>query len=71
MLSNLRGGQHGHLTLTTISKEYAAQMGFSFVPPHNPGNYQPTMGNSKEQDLGTEKFRQNQVMFRKYTAVDR
>ena len=41
-----------------------------FVPPHNPGNYLPTMGNSQEQALGTEKFRKNQAMFQKYTNVD-
>ena len=29
------------------------------------------MGNAQEQALGTEKFRQNQALFRKYTAVDR
>ena len=28
------------------------------------------MGSAQEQALGTEKFRQNQVLFRKYTAVD-
>ena len=28
------------------------------------------MGNAQEKALGTEKFRQNQVLFRKYTAVD-
>ena len=45
-------------------------MGFAFVPPHNPVNYLPTMGTTQEQPLRTEKFRQNQAMFRKYTAVD-
>ena len=28
------------------------------------------MGSAQEQALGTEKFRQNQALFRKYTAVD-
>ena len=28
------------------------------------------MGNAQEQVIGTEEFRQNQAMFRKYTAVD-
>ena len=36
--SNLGGGRHGHLAWTTTSKEYAAQTGFAFVPPHKPGN---------------------------------
>ena len=46
------------------------QTGFAFVPPHNPGNYAQSMGRAQEQAIGTEKFWQNQVMFRKYTAVD-
>ena len=29
------------------------------------------MGSAQEQALGNEKFRQNQVLFRKYTTVDR
>ena len=29
------------------------------------------MGSAQEQALGTEKFRQNQALFRKYTTVDR
>ena len=45
-------------------------MGYAFVPPHNPGDYPPTMGNSQEQALGTEHFQQNQAIFRKYIAVD-
>ena len=52
------------------SKYYAAHMVFVFVPPHNPGNYPPTMGNAQDQALGTEKFWKNQALFRKYTAVD-
>ena len=55
---NLGGVRQGHLVLTMTSKEYAAQTGFAFVPPHNPSNYPPTMGNAQEQALGTEKFRQ-------------
>ena len=38
--------------------------------PHNPSNYPQSMENSQEEVLGTEKFRQNQALFRKYTAVD-
>ena len=38
--------------------------------PHNPGNYPQSIGSAQEQSLGTEKFRQNQALFRKYTAVD-
>ena len=47
------------------------QTGFAFVPPHNSGKYPQNMGSAKEQALGTIKFRQKQVLFRKYTAVDR
>ena len=70
MASNLRGGQHGHLMLKMIDKEYRAHKGFAFVPPHNRGDYPRSMGDAQEQALGTEKFRQNQALFRKYTAVD-
>ena len=41
------------------------------MPPHNPGNYPQSMGSAQEQALGTQKFRQNQTLFRKYTAMDR
>ena len=68
---NIGGGQYGHLALTMTAEEYRAQTGFAFVPPHNPCNYPQRMGNTQEQALGTEKFRQNQVLFRKYTAVYR
>ena len=67
---DLIGGWHGHLDLKMTSKYYESQTGFDFVPPHNPGDYPPTMGNPQDQALGTEKFRQNQALFRKYTAVD-
>ena len=43
--SNLGGGEHGHLTLTITAEKYLAQMGYKFLPPHNPGNYPPTIGN--------------------------
>ena len=69
MLSNLRGGWHGHLTLKMASKEYAAQTGFAFVPPHKPVNYPPTMGYTQYQALGTEKLQKNQALFQKYTSV--
>ena len=68
--SNLGGGQHGHLTLTMTAGEYMEQTGFAFVQMHNPDNYPQSMKSSKEQALGTEKFQQNQALFRKYTAVD-
>ena len=68
--SNLGGGRHGHLTLTMMNEEYIEQTGFAFVTPHNPGNHPQSMGSAQEQVLVTEKFRQNQAMFRKYTAVD-
>ena len=61
---------HGHLALTITAKEYTAQTVYPFVPPHNPGNYPPTTGTSQEQPLRTEKFLQNQAIFRRYTAVD-
>ena len=50
-------------------KEFKKNMGFSFVLPHNPGNYPQIVGNAKEQALGIETFPQNQAFFRKYTAV--
>ena len=70
VVSNLRGAQHGHLALIMTVKEYMEQTGFAFVTPHNPGNCSQRMGSSQEQALGTENFRQNQALFRKYTAVD-
>ena len=41
--SNLGGGWHRHLAPTMKSEDYAAQTGFAFVMPNNPGNYPPTM----------------------------
>ena len=70
VLSNLGGGRHGHLALTMTSEEYAAQKGLSFVRPHKPVNYPPTMGDTQEQALGTEKLRKNQALFQKYTSID-
>ena len=67
---NLEGGQHGNLALTMTAEEYMAQTGFSVVHPHNLGKYPQIMGKAQEQALGTEKFRQNQALFLKYTAVD-
>ena len=52
------------------SNDYAAYTGFEFVPLHNPGNYSPKMGKDKNQALRTEKFQQNQALFRKYIAID-
>ena len=49
LVSNLGEGQHGHLALTMISEYYMEEMGYTFFPPHNPGYYPPTMGNSQEQ----------------------
>ena len=42
-----------------------------FLPPHNPRNYPPTMGTDQEQVLVSERFRQNQALFRRCTAVER
>ena len=68
--SNLGRGRHGHRTLTMTAEEYMEQTGFEFVLPHNPGEYPNSMGGAQEQALITEKFRQNQVLFRKHTAVE-
>ena len=68
--SNLGGGRHGHLALTMKAKYYRSQTLFAFFLPHNPDDYPQIMGNTQEQALGTENFRQNQALFRKYTAVD-
>ena len=40
------------------------------MPPHNPGDYPHSVRSARQQALGTEKLRQNQALFRKYTAVD-
>ena len=45
--SNLGGGRHRHLVLTITDEEYTTQTGYVFVPPHNPGDYPPTMGTSQ------------------------
>ena len=45
------------------------QIGFAFVPPHNPSKYPKSMRSAQEQALRTENFLQNQAMFQKYTAV--
>ena len=71
MASNLAGGRHGHLALTMTAVEYRALIVFVFVLPQNLGDYPQSMGSYQEQALGTEKFRQNQALFRKYTPVDR
>ena len=68
--SNFRGGRHEDLMLMMTSEEYKTQTIFLFVPMHNPGDYPQSIGNVQEQALGTEKFRQNQALLRKYTAVD-
>ena len=69
MALNLRGGRHVHLTLENTSKEYTAQTGYAFVPPHNPGDCPPTKGTAQEKVLGTERFQQNHAIFRRYTAM--
>ena len=68
--SNFGGVRHGHLGLMMMADKYMEQTVFAFVPPHIPGKYPQSMGSAQEQALGTEKFRQNQALFRKYTAVD-
>ena len=54
--SNLRGLRHGNLALPITAENYMEQMEYSFVPPHNPVDYPPTMGTSQEQALRTEQF---------------
>ena len=68
--SNLGGGRHGQLVLTTTDEEYMSQKRYAFVPPRNPGNYPPTMGTTQVQAIETERFRKNQELFRRYTAVE-
>ena len=67
---NIVGGQHGHLALLMTAEDYMEQTIFAFVPLYNPGGYPHSIGSTQEQVLRTEKFRQNQAMFRKYTAMD-
>ena len=54
--SNLGGGRHRHCVMLMTAKEYTEQIGFAFVPLHNPGNYPQSIGSAQEQALGTEKF---------------
>ena len=69
-MSNLRGGWYGHLMLTMTAEDYLVHMGHTFIPPHNPVNYSPTIGTTQYQALGTEQFWKNQTLFRIHTAVD-
>ena len=57
MVSNLKGGRHGHLALFMTAEDYMEQTGFAFLPPHNPVDYPRVMGSAQEQALGTENFR--------------
>ena len=41
------------------------------MTPYNPGEYPQSTRNAKEQALVNGKFRQNQALFRKYTAVEK
>ena len=45
--SNLEGGCHGHLAITTATEDYLDQMGNMFVPPHNTCNYTKAMGKTQ------------------------
>ena len=65
MASSLVGVQHIHVTLKMASKEYTAQTGYAFVPPHKPGDYPPTTRSAEEKVIVTEKFQQNQALFSK------
>ena len=46
--SNLRGFWHRYLVLMMTNEEYIEHTGYKFVPPHNPGDYPPTMVTTKE-----------------------
>ena len=70
-MSNLRGGWYGHLMLTMTAEDYLVHMGHTFIPPHNPVNYPPTIGTTQYQALGTKRFQQNQAIFQRYTPVYR
>ena len=56
MASNLGRGQHGHFALTMTAEDYMEQTGFTFFPPHNPGNYPESIWSAQEQALVTETF---------------
>ena len=60
----------GNLAMIMTAEEDMEHTGFTFVPPHNLCNYPQSMGSTQEQAFGTEKFRQNKVLFRKYTTMD-
>ena len=56
MASNLGGGRHVHLVITMTDDYYMSHTGYVFVPPHNPGDYPPTMGTVQEQAIETKKI---------------
>ena len=69
--SNLEGGRHRYLELTTTAEYYLEHMSYAFEPPHNPSYYPPSMGTAQEKALRTKRFQQNQALFQLCTAVDR
>ena len=62
--SNLGGGLHGRLELTMDVENYLAQTVHTFAPPHNLGDYLPTMGTTKEQTLRMERLWKYKALFR-------
>ena len=47
-----------------------AHICYAIVPPHNINDYPPTMGTSQKKAIGTKRFRQNQALFVRCTAVE-
>ena len=56
VMSNLRGGCHGHLSLMMAAEDYLDQTGHAFFLTYNPVNFPLTMGTAQEKSLGTERF---------------
>ena len=69
--SNLGGGRHGHLAIKMTADDYMVHTGYTFVQPHNPGDYPPSAGAAQEQALGTKRFRKIQALFIRCTAVEK
>ena len=66
---NLDGGCHDYLALKMTVEDYLAQTCHLFSPLHNQGYLPPIKGTTQEQKLGTERFRNNQALFRLYTDM--
>ena len=66
---NLKGGRNVHLALTISAEDYMAPTGYAFLSLHNPGDFPQMIGTSQEQEIITERFRQNQALFGRCTTV--